>query len=255
MYAVILIMALAGAAGGVANWILNSGVESGSSAETGEPGIASTIQLGIMGYILVGIVASFTVPLFLSLAQSELLADVVKAEAFADRLVFAGFCIIAAFSSRAFMSSVSSALIKEVRKVDEKASEAKATAAEAKAAVGETEERVEEIADNVGSAATIGEAPATESALDSGQDIAPFDVNLLSADEKRVLHAASRMSLRTLQGIVRDSGVSQDRIGEIIDGLIAKGLLERRRSQNTGNLRYRLTTKGVATTNSLLHPD
>jgi predicted transcriptional regulator len=254
MYAVILIMALAGAAGGIANWILNSGVESEPSATAGEPGRASTIQLGIMGYVLVGIVASFTVPLFLSLAQSTLLANAVKADAFADKLVFAGFCIIAAFSSRAFMRSVSAALIKEVREVGEKASQAKATAAEAKTAAGKTEERVEEIADNVSPAAGIGDAPVPEAALEA-PDVSPFDIDLLSSDEKRVLHAASRMSLRTLQGIVRDSGVSQDRISEIIDGLIAKGLLERTRSQNTGNLRYRLTTKGVATTNRLLHPD
>ena len=127
MYAVILIMALAGAAGGIANWILNSGVEASRPDAAGEADINPTIQLGIIGYIVVGVVASFTVPLFLSLAQSQLLTKAVQGNEFADKLVFAGFCIIAAFSSRAFMRSVSAAWIKEVREVGEKADKAKSS--------------------------------------------------------------------------------------------------------------------------------
>ena len=171
MWAVVVIMALAGAAGGVANWILNSGVEASRPDAAGEADINPTIQFGMIGYIVVGVVAAFTVPLFLSLAQSDLMAKVLQDPgSLEDRMVFAGFCIIAAFSSRAFMSSVSAALIKEVREVEKRRTRQKQPPQRLRLRSDEAEERVEEIADNVGSAATIGEAPATEAALEA-QDV------------------------------------------------------------------------------------
>lgn len=110
---VVIIMVLAGTAGGFTNFLLAShGLEFGSDRAAFEK------TLPWWGYIVVGIVSTFLVPLFLSLAKNELFNEVISppvgaanSPTIADLFVFVGFCLVASVSSRAFIETVSQRVI------------------------------------------------------------------------------------------------------------------------------------------------
>ena len=67
--------------------------------------------------IVLGIIASLTVPLFLQLVSSEIVTQIIKNEPehLSNYLVFAGFCIIASFSSLSFLNSISGRVLQNMK--------------------------------------------------------------------------------------------------------------------------------------------
>jgi len=114
------VMLLAGMYGGIINYFLES-----DKTEN-----RSSLTMGQM--IVIGIGASFLVPLFLTLISSNLIN--LKQLEFSKVLVFFGFCLIAAISSRRFIMTISERILKEVR-------EAKNEAARAKQAIAQKEQQ------------------------------------------------------------------------------------------------------------------
>ena len=106
MATLILVMLGAGILGGAINHFLT---------QESTPTIRS-----FMGRdLLVGLGASFMVPLFLNMISSDLIQLILGSK---DRppepykiLVFSGFCLIAAISSRAFIRTLSDRILNEVR--------------------------------------------------------------------------------------------------------------------------------------------
>ena len=70
--ALVLFMIATGAAGGYANYLLSKSVEDTSLPNKGGPGAMS-----VRGYMFIGVVAAFIVPLFLSLVGSDILTDIL----------------------------------------------------------------------------------------------------------------------------------------------------------------------------------
>jgi tetratricopeptide (TPR) repeat protein len=116
----VVVMILAGIYGGIINYFLES-----------EKAISRS-KLTIWQMIVIGIGASFLVPLFLTLISSNLVN--LKQLEFSKILVFFGFCLIAAISSRRFIMTISERLLREVR-------EAKDVAAQAQEAIAEKEKQ------------------------------------------------------------------------------------------------------------------
>lgn len=108
----LVIMLLAGAAGGYAgyraNWV---------PAKPGEP---DHDQRDLVTDIVIGVVAALCIPVLLWFTGSKLLGTLLTTPAPADWLVFAGLCLLAAYSSRTFLQTMSGQLLK---KLDNKVSE------------------------------------------------------------------------------------------------------------------------------------
>jgi hypothetical protein len=89
------VMLAAGMLGGVANYFL------------GERGGAFSVK-EMVKYVVLGVVASLTVPLFLNMISSDLLA-MAKSRPI-DLFVFAGFCLLFVLFSRRLVDNLSSKL-------------------------------------------------------------------------------------------------------------------------------------------------
>ena len=85
---IIFIILLSGFVGGIANFFRN---DANSDFN----------MFRFIKSIIVGLVASFTVPLFLNTVSSTLLKEAENENI--NYLIFAGFCLIAAFAANRFM--------------------------------------------------------------------------------------------------------------------------------------------------------
>jgi len=65
--------------------------------------------------IVLGIIASLTVPLFLQLVSSEIIKKIIIENDKSHYLVFAGFCVIASFSAISFLTSISGRVLQTMK--------------------------------------------------------------------------------------------------------------------------------------------
>jgi DNA-binding MarR family transcriptional regulator len=234
---VVIVIACAGAAGGLVNYLL---VGDGSSSRTVRSGAR---------FMVVGIIVSFTVPLFLSVAQSALIKSLLSANSESstratDLLTLIGVCIVASFASRAFLDDLSKRLLTRVNEVEQVAKEAVNGVQRVSSEAAVAEELFEEKLDRVVEAVASGSA---ETIISESDDVtSQRDAPVVSPIEDRVLRATTEYTLRTLSGIAKDVGVSKDRIGEIVDELARKGLMAKTKSKNTGGDRWRITALGLS---------
>ena len=247
---IVSIMALAGLIGGYANFLLSSSDQQPLPMSEEGP---NTRKLAWWGYLVIGVVASFVVPLFLSLAQSSLLIDVIKDDdqKSGKAFVLIGFCLVAAISSRAFIQTVSSRVIAL-------AEQASRTAAETKSEQQTLKTDVLEIAENIGSEADdssltleFESASALESEATSTLE-QESKKEPLTRDELLVLKTleAKPYLRRTLSGIAADSGIEPVKAKALLGQLIERKLAVEIRSKKTQNLLYKLTARGASALNN-----
>lgn len=185
-------------------------------------------------HIAVGVTASFMVPLFLNMISGDLIDKIRgvdgKAPDYSKLFVLAGFCLVAAVSSRAFIRSLSERVLQQVKSAEKVATEAKAEAADAKAAVAPLIE-AEDSADTLASLMSSKDA-STES------------------DERAVLKAMtnSSFSLRSITGLAKDSGLQKATVNSALSSLIGKGLVSQAQSSK-GQPRWFATPEGRAVAN------
>jgi YLATT-like protein len=115
----LLVMCLAGVLGGVINYCLTPKEEKQNVWES----------------IIIGVGASLMVPLFLNMISSNLL-DVIRGQPptvpgdTSKLLVFSGFCLVAAISSRAFIRTLSDRVLNEAKEAKQEARKAEETVKE-----------------------------------------------------------------------------------------------------------------------------
>jgi hypothetical protein len=182
------IMVVAGGAGGVASYFASE--------------IPEQERWPVLRRVLLGVVAAFVVPLFLNMTSSDILAE--GAASLNNYLVFAGFCVLAGFSSKAFLSSLSKKVLERVESVERQQEELKQEVAPI------VEKQTEP-------------APEHESGLES------LSPGAYSADEAAVLRAlaSDRYVRRHLGGVVQDSGLESRKAAELLESLRAKGLVQK----------------------------
>lgn len=200
---VVPVMLLAGALGGLVNkFLLNPAEER----------VLSPLQ-----HILVGIAAAFTVPVLLNMISSTLIENVKggldQVAGLNSLLILAGFCLLAAISSRAFIRSLSDRILKD--HVLREVTEARETAKEAKA-VAENAEAIAEL--------SVEPEDVTVAQLESPNAIATAAE--LTSDEALVLRAmtTSRFTMRTVSGIARDISLARPLVNDIVSYLATKGM-------------------------------
>lgn len=235
-----------------------------------KPGEAALTRAAFWEFILMGVLASACVPLFLSLLKSGLLDDlspklaadgkVLVQPAFSSYLIFIGLCLIASFSSRRFIDTVSAQLFQRLEHVDAKVEKVDAKAEKADTKAEEAELKASKAAEAAESAKESASEALGE--VEDADNLKPLSADLnkakahartgkeaaiaLSPDEHSVLDALTRKMYRTRSGIVEDSGVSRNRISELLEDLAAKKLALPTKSPRTGGQRWIITDRGRA---------
>lgn len=241
---VISIIIAAGLTGGWAACLVD---RSGRGlAEVGSDG-SNSLRVPVLQFLLLGIIAAACVPLFLSLVKSGLMSNIFEPPAvpagqattvpFEDYLIFAGLCLIASFSARSFIDSVSKQVLRKVEQVQETADAAVRTAADARSLASEAATEVEQIDANA-------ELPnAVEKAALEQRTANPEDLNVNDI-ERRVLEAMASKTYRTRTGIAEDSGVSRHRISDLLETLYERKLALPTKSPSTGGARWTISSAG-----------
>jgi hypothetical protein len=182
--------------------------------------------------VIVGVAAAFIVPLFLNMIASGLIGEILGSagrSGDASRLlVLAGFCLVAAITSRQFIDSVAKRALDQARAAAVEATEAREATEELKATVDATSEPEE--LDTAG-----GEA-------ESAKSIASAE---LGDDEILVMRAMvnSSFSSRSLSGLAKQTELKADRVNVALASLMGKELVAQTTSRK-GFLRWYLTTDG-----------
>jgi hypothetical protein len=247
-------MIATGLVGGYVNFLLGD-IDIREELDTNNERI-SVRQMPMYGYLITGIVASLIVPLFLSLAKSDLLKTILEwkaSERVTDLFIFSGFCLVAAISSRNFIRAISEmALARQAAKTAAQASqtatEVKAEQQAFKAEVKGEQQLLKMEVDEVAEMAEVL-SPVADTLKDDGGGTASSPPKQLTDNQLRVLKAlaAKSYSWRSPTGIATDSGLPANEAKAICDVLINDlKLVIERKSERTGKLLYTLTARGAA---------
>jgi hypothetical protein len=217
MWQLLIVMVLAGTLGGVINFYWTD---------------PSDQSRTLLKSIVVGIGASFLVPLFLNMLSSNLI-DLIRGTAevkpdLSKLLIFAGFCLIASISSRVFIQTITDRLLREVQQAKQEAREAKQEASQAQEVI---EPLIAREVEPEG-------LPSNEAG--NMRALAP----LIPAEHERLLDAFgnSRFALRTLSGLTADTKMNIGELSPVLERMEAEGLVGKRQGKK-GELWF-LTTDG-----------
>lgn len=132
--AIVGIILLAGIFGGLVNYFtVHNQKEAGSGRKCWEA-------------VLVGIAASFLVPLFLSMISSDLIANCRNDDKY--YFVFAGLCLVAGIFSRRFINSIGKKILDQVEKTKEKVYDIEEKGDKQRALVKELASQINKIINN-----------------------------------------------------------------------------------------------------------
>ncbi|MFZ5645894.1 MAG: YEATS-associated helix-containing protein [Bacillota bacterium] len=205
-----------GVLGGIINYYINNSPKKKYEENTREEIIKS---------VIIGIGASFLVPLFLNMISSNLLPE--TNDNYNKTLVFAGFCLIAAITSKTFINSMTERVLKQAEEASEAAKKAEKSVQVMKKNIDpilakETEQEE-------------SEEKITDEQINVGED---------DTDEIKIMKALvyGRYIYRSLSGISKCTKVTKERINEKLNELIAKGLVAQ--IVRESELRYYITEKG-----------
>ncbi|MFN4277374.1 MAG: YEATS-associated helix-containing protein [Ferrovibrio sp.] len=246
---ILCVIVSTGMLGGIANYLLSNSRPQSDDPAGGTP----ALQLSWLGYAFLGIIAALIVPLFLSLAQSSLLDDIIKATCndeptngaaqsancsslYGKLFIFAGFCLLAAFSSRAFLQGMSEKLLNDMKRSVENAQRS----------IQRTNEKLDEVSENIDSPPR----PTPDVLMAEVKSIFDTDTSLEapSADDRKILKAlaASSFTWRTLAGTATDSGLPQPLVHDRLNRMVELTMAETRIGRKSGRPLYAITSRGLA---------
>lgn len=221
------VMLAAGAVGGLVNGFLSS--------DAPKPA-----RLAWWKHTVIGITASFMVPLFLTMISADLIDKIRGTEGQPGNPVLllnlAGFCLVASVSSRAFIGSLTERLMREVRDAREQAETATATAEQARQRAADATEAALIAQSDAEAAQALARAQVAEEASVDTATTAPRQrsgppqgVGLGTpspalAQEKRVLLALTEgeATLRTVAGVAQDSQLDEATVLTVLSHLQQK---------------------------------
>ncbi len=198
---VIGVIVLAGCLGGCMNFLINRR----DNKESANLGMSFTMGVG----------AAFLVPLFLNMISSSLLNDMRGKPNgdpdFPKILVFAGFCLVAAVSSTAFIKSLSDRILQEAK-------DAKKLAQDADKKASETKSAIEPI---------VEQATEQDTTAIASKSLESVGIQLTD-NERKILEtlANGRYVLRTRTGLSRDTGIAKPVVDDLVEDLKMKGLVD-----------------------------
>ncbi len=193
-------------------------------------------------HLIVGVGAAFMVPVFLNMISSHLISEItgtaMTSEILSKLLVLAGFCLLAAVSSRAFIRSMTDRLLQEVSAAKQEASAAKQEAKEAK-----------EQAENAEAVASLSvEPPEPQESSPTASEaagLAASSVSDVTDTERKILKAMieSRFAMRSLTGIAKEAQLSTAQVNQAMGRLLERALVAEGKNKD-GQLRWYPTAQG-----------
>jgi hypothetical protein len=211
------VMLLAGALGGLVSYFLSdvSTPPTSSDPQTGKPRELK-----------------FLVPLFLNTISSSLITEVLKATSAAgavpNLLIIVGFCLVAAMTSRNFIQSLSTSVLRQLSDTKKEAQQAKKTADETEAVV-DAQTEPEELPPALPGAALMA-AKATD----------------ISDAERALLHAmiSTPYISRSFSGLTRETKLSKEEVNAALSSLTTKSLIAQRFSKTRNAPQWYATPDG-----------
>ena len=210
--------------------------------------ISKKSWIAFLKYNLLGLLSSLTVPLFLNTISSSLVEDAIDPTTGSwpvKLLIILGFCLVAAFSSRKFIDSITNAVFRGIE-------DAKSAAQDAKQAAQEAIEAAKRIKATVSQGDEPDpQEPQPEERIREMQATSPaqnkqYQIDGLSENENAVITAMinSRYNARAESGIRRDTGLAADELSQCIASLIEKNLVAER-STAEGFTKFYLTSAAL----------
>ena len=244
----IFIMLVCGIIGGIANYFQLPKVE------------APAESMSWKRHAFGGVVAAFLVPLFLSTTKSPLVTDILAAKSanpdFSGLLLFVGYCLVAAVSARAFISTMSNRVLQAAKQATEIATQAKseaekaskesakavqdATSAKVDAARGKDDAAMAKAAVEIFVEPDEVEVPAGTQksvSMEMSESLAPDELSVMKA------MVDSGFALRSMNGIAKQTSIDSARIKAILSDLIDKAYVAQGENSK-GAPRWYLTTDG-----------
>lgn len=182
--------------------------------------------------IIVGLGASFVVPLFLQTISSELINQ-CKTDP-KNYFVYAGFCLIAAIFSRSFLTTVADKVLKKAEKAERKAEEAV--------------QKADNSAEKVSAFVDKNSEPDDDSEL-SESDLKPIEEDIkgkVTVDIKNILNAlkTSKYAYRTAKGIAKEVSTDEDVVELVLDELEKRKMVSKITNTTNNKIFWTLTEKG-----------
>ena len=224
----ISVMFAAGALGGTVNYFLTRKADPEGSS--------------IAKSIVVGIAAAFLVPLFLNMISSNLTEAIrgspTNPADLSKILVFAGFCLIAAISSKAFIKTLSERVLKDVEETKKRVEETKKEVEEAKKTALSAQEKASE-AD-----------PIVQKNIEPDLAALPVPASI-SENELKILQelVTGEKVYRTRTSVAKHIKLDKPEVDGIVDELKEKGLVDAKQLEDTSGAkrtRWYITPKGRA---------
>ena len=215
MLNIIFIMLTAGAVGGVANFLRS--LQSAKTLGEDSLSISPPNKLILFGSNLISAeIAAFLIPLFLSLASSNLIAEAQSD--WKKQLIFGGFCLVAASLSDRFTNTISQRLLAQVEGTKQVAN-----------AADERSKKIEKKQKQVEGALTEPEVTRTK-----GLHAAIGEID----EHSQVMQTFENSSyvFRSLSGIAHDLDKTPENAKPILEELVHHGELAV--SQTEGGLRW-----------------
>ncbi len=180
-----------------------------------------------LNVVIPGIVASFVVPLFLSIGKSDVFTNVIAGEHYAENsfIIFA-FCLLAAVSSRSFVNALAEKAFQKAEQADKKAEQADLKADEAKDLASE-EPRI-----------------ATSALAPQAPPVGPIQ----GTDQEKLVWkslTSGNFVRRSITGIAKETKLDKADVRNILQNLVAKDLVVEAPSVRTGGLLYQAKLKNV----------
>lgn len=232
---VVFLILVAGLVGG---WAAHLAISAPVPAKPGDP--PQPPPPSLLADIVIGVTAAFCVPVFLTLTQSKILTEALTAPKPNENFFYlVSFCLIAAFSSRAFLQRISAQVLQKV--------EQKQSALEVQQQkLGETQQKIADVALDATNRVCPGEKPRLLAA------VAPTDASKEAADaladhEKDVIRALAnnQYTRRSLTGLVDETNLSKPLVVTVLPRLKQLGFTAERTS-HLGTSLYELTREGEA---------
>ena len=231
---IIAITAFSGVLGGYAAFLIDN-----RSLEISDDG---TSFRTLWPYLILGVIASASVPLFLSLVKSNLLQLSLNSsspDSFELFLIYFGLCVISAIYARKFISSIS----EQVLAIERKAESAKVEAKEALDTVAEIRDVVDEQDSEVKDLSNGAPPAALESVTP------PFGIKL-SPFAQSIMENLTHYTYRTPGGIAKDVGSERNMVGLQLNKLADAGFVNRTISPKTNGPRFTINEVGISYLNN-----
>lgn len=166
--------------------------------------------------VLLGVVATLTIPLFLNIVDSKIIAEDGILNNYSI-LVFAGFCVLAAFYANNFLEGLSSRVLQDLKKKVEKTDQK----------LSETDEKLRETAQKTD--LVVDTQIAASQSADGKKGIArkSGDFSVLAGEGSSLakLEAAFGTNLETLDTLIEKTGLSKEEVQKNLEELIKEGLV------------------------------